>query len=643
MLLVLFLAGLLRLWQLGEIPPGFYRDEAFNGLDAAAVLAGEVEGESPFYFEANNGREPIYIYLTSLAVALLGQTVTAVRITAAVAGTLTTLLVYLLAKSWFNNRVGLLAAILWAMTVWPLHLSRVGLRPILMPMMMALVFWLGTVAYKRSTAEKSPAGLWILTGLLYGLAFYTYLAVRFTPVLLFLLLVYLWLNGRKERLFPSLAWFSIGAVITSLPLIFLAVQQPEFLLGRAGQVSIFNPAITGGATPFAVFWRQSLHALGLFFIQGDVILRHNPPGRPVFDVLMAVPFLVGVVWCARNWRRPAAVTLLLWTLVMLGPTILAEDAPHFLRAVGLLPAVIVFPALGLDQLWRWAKLKPVVRSVLVAGLLAGSLFITVRDYFFDYGRQPVTGYWFEAAARNLAENINSYEVSTAGYYLDQRYWDGWPAVRFLVHSERQPTFFQPENVTANQFLPPAVLYVWPYNGLQETLNGIGSGLVRFYGGELAQGDLENTPYSFYSRFTLEPAPAWPVLAKFDNSIQLRQADVIGPDNQKGAEHHQQVLKIDLFWSTTERIDDPLIVFVHLLGPDGIIAQSDSVPVQGAWPSQLWRPGLILHDQHILDLKEGFNPEQTQIIVGFYHADTRVRLAVEAANGASVGDTWLLQP
>jgi 4-amino-4-deoxy-L-arabinose transferase-like glycosyltransferase len=643
LLLVLFLAGLLRLWQLGEIPPGFYRDEAFNGLDAAAVLAGEVEGESPYYFEANNGREPGYIYLTSLAVALLGQTVTAVRITAAVAGTLTTLLVYLLAKSWFNNRVGLLAAILWAMTVWPLHLSRVGLRPILMPMAMALVFWLGTMAYKRSTVGKSPAGLWILTGLLYGLAFYTYLAVRFTPVLLLLLLVYLWLNGRKERLFPGLVWFAIGAAITSLPMVFLAVQQPEFLLGRAGQVSIFNPAISDGTTPFVVFWRQSLHALGLFFIQGDMILRHNPPGRPVFDILMAGPFLVGVVWCVRSWRQPAAMTLLLWTLVMLGPTILAEDAPHFLRAVGLLPAVIVFPALGLELLWRWVKLKPVVSSVLVAGLLAGSLFITVRDYFFDYGRQPETGYWFEAAARNLAENINSYEVSTAGYYLDQRYWDGWPAVRFLVHSERRPTFFQPENVTANQFLPPAVLYVWPYNGLQETLNGIGYGLVRFNGGELAQGDLETTPYSFYSRFTVESAPSWPVLANFDNSIQLRQADVIGPDNQQGAAHRQQVLKIDLFWSTTERIEDPLIVFVHLLGPNSIIAQSDSVPVQGAWPSQLWRPGLILHDQHILDLAEGFDPEQTQIIVGFYHADTRVRLAVEDANGASVGDTWLLQP
>jgi 4-amino-4-deoxy-L-arabinose transferase-like glycosyltransferase len=208
LLLALLTAAFLRSWQLGEVPLGFYRDEAYNGLDAAAVLAGERTGGNPVYFEANNGREPAYIYLTSLAVALLGQTVLAVRITAAIAGTLTTILVYLLAKSWFDQRVGLLAAFIWAITVWPVHLSRIGLRPILMPFMMALLFWLGTLAYRK----RSPR-LWFVTGLVYGLAFYTYLAFRFTPILLLLLLLYLLIRGKRERLFPGLGWFLAGSII----------------------------------------------------------------------------------------------------------------------------------------------------------------------------------------------------------------------------------------------------------------------------------------------------------------------------------------------------------------------------------------------------------------------------------------------
>jgi hypothetical protein len=132
------------------------------------------------------------------------------------------------------------------------------------------------------------------------------------------------------------------------------------------------------------------------------------------------------------------------------------------------------------------------------------------------------------------------------------------------------------------------------------------------------------------------------LANFDNSIQLRQANVIGEAFQPDSDHQQRLI-IDLYWSTTTTIDDSLIVFVHLVGPDGIIAQSDSVPAQGNWPSQLWRPGIILHDYHILDLAQGFDLNQSQIIAGIYHADTKVRLAVFRADGTPVGDTWLLRP
>jgi hypothetical protein len=246
------------------------------------------------------------------------------------------------------------------------------------------------------------------------------------------------------------------------------------------------------------------------------------------------------------------MTLLLWSLVMLGPTILAEDAPHFLRAVGLLPAILFFPAIGLEQLWKWIRLPAAARRLVVAGLLVGSLVLTVNDYFVDYGRQPETGYWFEAAARNLAENINAYEVSEAGYYLDQRFWDGWPDVRFLVNPDREAAFFRPENVTAGQFGPAAVVYIWPYEGLEQALNGFAPGLVSATSGELAQGDLETRPYPFYSRFTVEPAPDWPVLANFDNSIQLRQANVIGEAFQPDSDHQQRLI-IDLYWSTTRSI------------------------------------------------------------------------------------------
>ena len=175
------MAAGLRFWHLDQIPPGLYRDEAVNGLDALDVLSGNRQGESPLYFSGNNGREPAYIYLTALSIRLLGRNVEALRLAAAVIGTLTTWFVYKLAKTWFDRRVGLLSAWLWAITVWPIHLSRVGLRPILLPLMLTITFWLATLAYRRQQSQQPAYWLWLLAGALYGASFYTYLAIRFSP------------------------------------------------------------------------------------------------------------------------------------------------------------------------------------------------------------------------------------------------------------------------------------------------------------------------------------------------------------------------------------------------------------------------------------------------------------------------------
>ncbi|MGH2536888.1 MAG: ArnT family glycosyltransferase, partial [Candidatus Promineifilaceae bacterium] len=291
--------------QLGDAPPGLYRDEAYNGLDALAVLAGDRQGDSPFYFAANNGREPLYIYLTAASVALFGRSPAAVRLPAGVIGALATVPVYLLARSWFGRPAGLLAAGLWAVTLWPVHLSRIGLRAILLPPVLALAFWLGTLAVRRGRDGAPAWGLWLAAGAVYGLSFYTYLAARFTPLLLLALALYLLATGRRRWLWPGGLAFLLAAGAVICPLALLAIQQPELVIGRAGQVSILNPDMRQGPLLSALAG-NSLKAAGMFLVRGDAIVRHNPPGRPVFDLFMALPFLAGLVWCARAWRRPAA-------------------------------------------------------------------------------------------------------------------------------------------------------------------------------------------------------------------------------------------------------------------------------------------------------------------------------------------------
>lgn len=75
-LAVILAAAALRFAGLGRTPPGLYRDEAFYGLDAVNVL----RGQHALYFPANNGREPMFVYLVALSLDLLGRSPFAVRL-----------------------------------------------------------------------------------------------------------------------------------------------------------------------------------------------------------------------------------------------------------------------------------------------------------------------------------------------------------------------------------------------------------------------------------------------------------------------------------------------------------------------------------------------------------------------------------
>jgi 4-amino-4-deoxy-L-arabinose transferase-like glycosyltransferase len=358
LVLILLVAAALRLVAVGQVPPGLYHDEAYNGLDALKVL----DGDLSLYFSANNGREPLFIYLVALSVGLLGRTPFAVRLAAFAPGLLTVAATYAMARTLFSRRVGLLSAAVLSVTLWHVHLSRVGFRVVLLPLFIALIVWQGALGWRTGHRRH-----WLIAGALYGLSFYTYMAVRFTPAALFFFGLYCLLTQpdwrTRQRLVP-LAWSGLATLVTLAPLILFTILHPDLVFSRTDQVSIWNPDVHGGD-----FWgtlaTHTTRTLGMFFLKGDRIWRHNVPslalagsarGRPVFDPLLGGFFLIGLVRALRRFRRDAAMAfVVIWTAIMLLPTLLAEDAPHFLRGVGVLPLAALFPALGIDWLSRIAQ------------------------------------------------------------------------------------------------------------------------------------------------------------------------------------------------------------------------------------------------------------------------------------------------
>jgi hypothetical protein len=264
--------------------------------------------------------------------------------------------------------------------------------------------------------------------------------------------------------------------------------------------------------------------------------------------------------------------------------------------------------------------------LLIGTWIIASLLLTIHDYK-QYNHDPQTGYLFEAAASDLAADIQ-HEADETVVFIDNRFWSGWFAISFLV-DENRVVRFRGEDGFAGMVGRDTAVYAWPHASLDYLSQALPPpALISSQTGSLARGDLEETAYSLYVRYHAQPAPNWPIMADFGNQLQLRQATVTPLSTSE--------VQIDLYWSTETAVTQPLITFIHIIDPDGLVAQDDAPPANGRW--SWWQPGLIIHDPHTLTLPEPLSPND-HILIGLYDANSQTRLLL---NGTTA-DTWELKP
>src|SRR3989344_3335383 len=136
---IIILAAGLRFYQLGSNPPSLDWDEASLGYNAYSIIrtgADEYGNAFPLLSirSFNDYKPPMYVYSLIPSLLLFGKTDFAVRFPSALAGTLTVLVTYFLAKELFRRSleirnskleiVPLLSAALLAISPWHLQFSR---------------------------------------------------------------------------------------------------------------------------------------------------------------------------------------------------------------------------------------------------------------------------------------------------------------------------------------------------------------------------------------------------------------------------------------------------------------------------------------------------------------------------------------
>jgi len=101
----------------------------------------------------------------------------------------------------------------------------------------------------------------------------------------------------------------------------------------------------------------------------------------------------------------------------------------------------------------------------------------------------------------------------------------------------------------------------------------------------------------------------------------------------------------LWWEALAPLDRDYTVFVHLVGEDGqLVGTGDSPPLEGGFPTRLWRPGDGVTDEHTIPLPSDLPPGVYTVQVGWYDPATGVRLVAmhneeRLPQDAATAGTW----
>lgn len=474
---ILFCLALLalfpRLIRLNTVPPGLDGDELFNAIDALQVGWDNL----PVYFEGNNGREAIYIYLMAFSLKLFGQTVAAVRLPAVLLGTGSVLLAYGIGRIEFGRRVGLVTGILMAISIWPIMHSRWGLRAVGLTFFTALTVYL----YGRARRAKRRAILWWLaSGVALGLTIYTYIPARVFPLVILGWFIWIALTQREVwRLIRSKFILSLlVALVVFAPFGLYMVRNPEKVKQRIATVSGINAwekALDG--EPAALLETVS-SVLLMFNFSGDTALRYHVDARPVFDPLTGLLFLMGLIasiWLAFNRRsqnRAGYGLMLLWLGAMLAPNAILGADTSFLRGAGAIVPVYLLAAIGLDAIYgwllkHWPNRKKAWRGGLVALIVIGSLATladTWQTYFVSWPEGIVVREVYHAGLARIGDYLNQNpppdgtEIFIAYDYVS----DAAPR-SFAYYSDQEVIWFDNQNTFGWRPLAQESYYFVPDN------------------------------------------------------------------------------------------------------------------------------------------------------------------------------------
>jgi len=389
LLLVLLVAAILRLYALDKLPPSLYWEEVALGYDAFSILRTGKDHHGHILplvaFKSFGDWKPSgYFYSLVPFVAVFGLSSWAVRLPSALAGVMTVLGVWMLAKLWLESWQQKLSDVdraLWswlpivtaavtAVSPWMILFSRAGLE---VNLATSFLVWGVVFGIMATTWSRLLWVGWITATVLLIFSMYTYHSCRILAPLLGLGLVINWVQrttfSQWFKTYKRLVLSLLGLCIILLLPFIVVIGQPQ-LSQRFNETSIFNDLsliqesnqrVAASSFPriakvfyhrYVLFSRQIMENylshfnLDFLFISGDTNARHSIQYMGQLYHIEALFLFIGIYfWFKRS--SPISLLLFFWLLMGILPAALTTAVPHALRILPVVPVIMILIGVGI--------------------------------------------------------------------------------------------------------------------------------------------------------------------------------------------------------------------------------------------------------------------------------------------------------
>lgn len=471
---IIILAAAPRFVGLSNNPPSLSWDEVSHGYNAYSILRTGHDEWGQFLPLANfraygDYPLPLYMYLSMPGISALGLNELSVRLVSAIFGTLLVLVGYFLSKTIFKKEpMALWVALLIAISPWGILTSRQALQATPAIFFLSLGIWF---FIRRNQGTLGP----ILGTVSMGLSAYAYHNTRILAPLLFIIFLFIYKNTlvKSRRLLLSII---IVAAVFFLPLVFILTSPEGF--ARATWVGILNQGAINQinesrgnsslAEPLPRFFynkvtyfaiNSSSNYLGYFspqflFFEGGTQYQFSVPH---FGILYSVTlpfFYLGLIVLLLRFKfiEKEKKFVLIWILLAPLPAAITRDPYQVVRAMTMLPPVLLVTSFGIGYVADYLKNKEKKVQKLYWGIFALGIFISFIVYMFKLWAVYPTKYSFawQYGYKQAVEYIKEEGDKYAKIYFTKKYGEPHEFVLFYLKIDPEQYRSDPNLVRYNK-------------------------------------------------------------------------------------------------------------------------------------------------------------------------------------------------